>query len=76
MLIYSKLMLYLFSFYDFLFFRLLADAKMLKNILEYHIIRHFPCNIRNEENTLPYILRKKISGYMRVKPILHSMNSI
>ena len=29
MLIYSKLMLYLFSFYDFLFFRLLADAKML-----------------------------------------------
>ncbi|CAK7081968.1 MAG: hypothetical protein BACB_03926 [Bacteroides thetaiotaomicron] len=41
-----------------------ADAKMLKNILEYHIIRHFPCNIRNEENTLPYILRKKISGYM------------
>ena len=40
------------------------DAKMLKNILEYHIIRHFPCNIRNEENTLPYILRKKISGYM------------
>ncbi len=45
MLIYSKLMLYLFSFYDFLFFRLLADAKMLKNILKYHIIRHFPCNI-------------------------------
>lgn len=56
--------------------QLLTDAKMLKNILEYHIIRHFPCNIRNEENTLPYILRKKISGYMRVKPILHSMNSI
>lgn len=27
MLIYSKLMLYLFSFYDFLFFRLLADAE-------------------------------------------------
>lgn len=26
MLIYSKLMLYFFSFYDFLFFRLLADA--------------------------------------------------
>lgn len=32
MLIYSKLMLYFFSFYNFLFFRLLADAKMLKNI--------------------------------------------
>lgn len=76
MLIYSKLMLYLFSFYDFLFFRLLADAKMLKDILKHHIIRHFPCNIRNEENTLPYILRKKISRYMRFKPILYPVNSI
>lgn len=75
-LIYRILRIYIFSFYAFLFFVLFADAKMLKNILEYHIIRHFPCNIRNEENTLPYILRKKISGYMRVKPILHSMNSI
>jgi len=44
--------------------QLFPDAKMLKNILKYHIIRYFPCNIRNEENTLPYILRKKISGYM------------
>lgn len=25
--------------------QLLTDAKMLKNILEHHIIRHFPCNI-------------------------------
>ena len=40
------------------------DAKMLKNILKHHIICYFPCNIRNEENTLSYILRKKISGYM------------
>lgn len=31
-LIYSKLVLYFFSFYAFLFFGLLADAKMLKNI--------------------------------------------
>lgn len=76
MLIYSKLMLYFFSFYNFLFFRLLADAKMLKDILKHHIIRHFPCNIRNEENTLPYILRKKISRYMRFKPILYPVNSI
>lgn len=43
---------------------LLADAKMLKNILKHHIICHFPCNIRNKENALSYILRKKISGYM------------
>lgn len=76
MLIYSKLMLYFFSFYNFLFFRLLAYAKMLKDILKHHIIRHFPCNIRNEENTLPYILRKKISRYMRFKPILYPVNSI
>ena len=38
MLIYSKLMLYFFSFYNFLFFRLLADTKMLKDILKYHVI--------------------------------------
>ncbi len=45
MLIYSKLMLYFFSFYNFLFFRLLADAKMFENIPKYHIVRNFPCNI-------------------------------
>lgn len=32
MLIYSKLMLYFFSFYNFLFFRLLADAKDVSNL--------------------------------------------
>lgn len=32
-LIYSKLVLYFFSFYAFLFFGLLTDAKMLKYIL-------------------------------------------
>lgn len=45
MLIYSKLMLYFFSFYNFLFFRLLADAKMFENIPKYHIVRNFPRNI-------------------------------
>lgn len=45
MLIYSKLMLYFFSFYNFLFFRLLADAEMFENIPKYHIVRNFPCNI-------------------------------
>ena len=34
MLIYSKLMLYLFSFYDFLFFRLLADTESRTTLLE------------------------------------------
>ena len=45
MLIYSKLMLYFFSFYNFLFFRLLANTKMFENIPKYHIVRNFPCNI-------------------------------
>lgn len=75
-LIFRTLRIYIFSFYAFLFFVSLADAKMLKDILKHHIIRHFPCNIRNEENTLPYILRKKISRYMRFKPILYPVNSI
>lgn len=51
-LIFCILRIYIFSFYAFLFFRSLADTKclfphteMLKNILEHHIIRHFPCNI-------------------------------
>lgn len=41
MLIYSKLMLYLFSFYDFLFFRLLADAEFHKDIPQYLICGNF-----------------------------------
>ena len=60
-LIFRTLRIYIFSFYAFLFFVSFADAKMLKNILKYHIIRNFPRNIRNEENALTYILRKKIT---------------
>lgn len=56
MLIYSKLMLCFFSFYDFLFFRLLPDAKVLKDILQYHIVSHFSCNIGNEKDTFTYVL--------------------
>ena len=56
MLIYSKLMLYFFSFYNFLFFRLLADTKVLKDILQYHIVSHFSCNIGNEKDTFTYVL--------------------
>ncbi len=52
----------------------LADAKMLKNILKHHIICHFPCNIRNKENALPYILRKEVSGDLRIKSVLYSMD--
>lgn len=41
MLIYSKLMLCFFSFYDFLFFRLLADAEFHKDIPQYLICGNF-----------------------------------
>ena len=75
MLIYSKLMLYFFSFYNFLFFRLLANTKMLKDILKHHIIRNLPRYVRNKEDTLSYVLRKKIPGNLRIKSVLYSMNS-
>lgn len=42
--------------------QLLTDAKMLKDILKHHVIRNLTSYVRNKENTLPYVLRKKISG--------------
>lgn len=44
-LIIRILQIYIFSFYDFLFFISLSDAKMFENIPKYHIVRNFPCNI-------------------------------
>ena len=55
--------------------QLLTDAKMLKDILKHHIIRNLTSDVRNKEYTLPYVLRKKISGNLRVKSVLYSMNS-
>lgn len=52
-----------------------TDAKMLKDILKHHIIRNLTSDVRNKEYTLPYVLRKKISGNLRVKSVLYSMNS-
>lgn len=74
-LIFRTLQIYIFSFYAFLFFVSLADAKMLKDILKHHIIRNLPRYVRNEEDTLSYVLRKKISGNLRIKSVLYSMNS-
>ena len=48
-----------------------ADAKMLKDILKHHIIRNLTSDVRNKEYTLPYVLRKKISGNLRVKSVLY-----
>ena len=74
-LIFRTLRIYIFSFYAFLFFVSLADAKMLKDILKYHIIRNLTRYVRNEEDTLSYVLRKKIPGNLRIKSVLYSMNS-
>lgn len=74
-LIYRILRIYIFSFYAFLFFMSLPDAKMLKDILKHHIIRNLPRYVRNKEDTLSYVLRKKIPGNLRIKSVLYSMNS-
>ena len=55
--------------------QLLTDAKMLKDILKHHIIRNLPRYVRNKEDTLSYVLRKKIPGNLRIKSVLYSMNS-
>lgn len=55
-LIICILQIYIFSFYDFLFFISLSDAKVLKDILQYHIVSHFSCNIGNEKDTFTYVL--------------------
>ncbi len=44
-LIICILQICIFSFYDFLFFISLSDAKMFENIPKYHIVRNFPRNI-------------------------------
>lgn len=44
-LIICILQICIFSFYDFLFFISLSDAKMFKNIPKYHVVRNFPRNI-------------------------------
>ena len=36
--------------------QLLTDAKVLKDILQYHIVSHFSCNIGNEKDTFTYVL--------------------
>lgn len=74
-LIYRILRICIFSFYAFLFFVSFADAKMLKDILKHHIIRNLPRYVRNKEDTLSYVLRKKIPGNLRIKSVLYSMNS-
>lgn len=56
-LIIRILQIYIFSFYDFLFFISLSDAKMLENILQHLIGRDFPAhNLCQVEETLTEVL--------------------
>lgn len=45
-LIFRTLRIYIFSFYAFLFFVSFADAEILKNILQYHVISNLSRDIR------------------------------
>lgn len=44
-LIFRILQIYIFSFYAFLFFVSLADAKVFKYISQHHVIRHLSRNV-------------------------------
>jgi len=44
-LIFRTLRIYIFSFYAFLFFISLADAKVMKDVLKYHVVGYFAHNV-------------------------------
>ena len=44
-LIIRILQIYIFSFYDFLFFILLSDAKMFKYVMQYFVCCYFAKNV-------------------------------
>lgn len=61
-LIFRTLRIYIFSFYAFLFFISLADAKMLEYITQNLVISNFSSNnFRQVEQTFTQILADKIS---------------
>ena len=74
-MIFRTLRICIFSFYAFLFFRSLADAKMLKYIPQHLIRRNLSYDIRQMEYTLPQILRDEIPGKAGVQTFLYPMYS-
>ena len=60
-LIFRTLQIYIFSFYAFLFFVSLADAKLPENISQYLIITNLPRNFAQIMHALPDILAQEIS---------------
>ena len=61
-LIIRILQIYIFSFYDFLFFISLSDAEMFKDITKYLVRRNFPYNVAQVEDTFTQVLRDKVAG--------------
>lgn len=55
-LIFCTLRIYIFSFYAFLFFRSLADAKLPENIPQYLIITNLSRNLPQIMHAFPDIL--------------------
>ena len=62
LLILCILQTYIFSFYAFLFFTSLSDAKMREYIPQYLIRRHFSYDIAQVEDTLAEVLRDEVAG--------------
>lgn len=61
-LIFRTLQIYIFSFYAFLFFVSLADAKLPENIPQYFIITNLSRNFSKIMHAFPDILAQKIPG--------------
>ena len=61
-LIIRILQIYIFSFYDFLFFISLSYTEMLKDIPKHLIRCNFPYNVAQVEDTFTQILRDKVAG--------------
>ena len=65
-LIIRILQIYIFSFYDFLFFISLSDAKFTKNISKYFIGRNLSGYFSKIMHALSYVLSQEISGNTRM----------
>lgn len=61
-LIYSKLVLYFFSFYAFLFFGLLADAKLGKYGPKYFVSRDLTGDFSEVVHAFSNVLGEEVSG--------------
>ena len=61
-LIYRDLQTYIFSFYDFLFFKSLADAKMFKYVYKDFVRRDLAGNFSYVMQAFPGILRNKLTA--------------